>query len=97
MKTMRLNQQNSRVSRHNSITKNGPVTCQLGNQRNQIDDDEHGLMNGLIILVACPITKRVPSPLPCIITDQTWLFREKIESVSHHHQFLIKKWDWWVL
>jgi hypothetical protein len=97
MNTKRLIQPDSLFSNQGSITKNGPFPCQLGNQRNQIDDDDHGLLNGSILFEGPPITKMVSPPLPCIISISTWLFTNKKQNVSHHHQLQKKKWDWWIL
>ena len=93
MSTNRSIQSNSLFSEFESINKTEPVQCYARKQQIHIDDDEHDLLNGLIILVACPITERVSPPPPCIITDTTWLFGDKKESLCHHHQFPIKKWD----
>ena len=97
MKTMRLRQPNSLFSKYGSINKPEPVRGHARKQQNQIDDDDHGLLNGLILFEGPPITKRVSTLLPCIISISTWLFTNKKENVSHHHQLLIITWDWWIL
>jgi hypothetical protein len=97
MNPNRLIQLYSLFSKRGSITKKGPVQRTLQNQQNRIDDDERGLLNGLMMLGVCQTTKRVASPLPCLVRSSTWLVRAKPECMCHQHQFLIKKWNWRVL
>jgi hypothetical protein len=86
MNTNRLIQLNSLYSKRGSITKNGPVERNVWNQQDQIDDDEHSLLNGLMMMGTCPTTKRVAPPLPSLVRISTWLFRAKKRSLDHHHQ-----------